>query len=180
MRNFMLAYAFMGSSDNSTFDENSWILDSGSFTHMTNNHNFLYDTEEISRSITVGNKEILNVTLTGKMDVKVKHNDDKIIYFTLTSVSYVETSMCNLISMTKIIKRGFTVEIMTKGDFVIKDGSLKVDFNEKYETENGYLVVPRLTTIFNDKCMITYNDLHTKNGTLWKRIHHQDISRLES
>jgi hypothetical protein len=80
---------FNSMSEGSEFTENIWIGDSGASCHYCNSDKGLFDIQEVSESITVGNGKTMEAIKIGKLRCNVKQVNGKIFQVVLQDVKYV-------------------------------------------------------------------------------------------
>lgn len=108
-------------SSQSNVPASSWILDSGSTRHMTNDKSLLTNIEECPQhSILVGNKEILYSSSVGK----VHFNSEQGPAY-LANVLYVPGLSNNLVSTDCITEKGFEVTFK-RSCAIVTDGKNRV------------------------------------------------------
>ena len=90
------------------FDNDIWIGDTGATSHMTFDSKGMYDLEEMSGQVIVGNGKGVKITHRGKLDVKIKQKDGSENKMTLQNVKVVPELGHNLISLTTLMMKGWT------------------------------------------------------------------------
>ena len=105
-----------------SFNQNTWIADSGATTHMTNSLDGMFDLEDAKVSISVGDGRKMVTLKVGKWRGTAINSEGQEQKIVLTNVSYVPDLMVNLFSLTTAMERGFTINgskngiTITKGD----------------------------------------------------------------
>lgn len=101
----------------------SWIIDSGATCHITNDRSFFEDLDEgVREEIYVANG--YKVTSSGKGAGRVNLLDDAgaLRSTTMTDVLFVPSMKCNLLSVKKLVKKGFEFRFNSGGAAIIRDG----------------------------------------------------------
>ena len=120
-------------------DYTVWIADTGASVHMTNTLKYLTDVNEGDSYITVGSGEDLPCRKVGRVKGYVLDSKGKQTRITLERVKYVPDLCCNLLSLTTIMKQGFSL-YGKDGTLAIGKGMYKINFTKKIRTAtNGEL-----------------------------------------
>ncbi|CAJ1937522.1 unnamed protein product [Cylindrotheca closterium] len=85
----------------------TWFGDSAASTHMCNDDTNLYDYDVIREEIKVGSGKTIVATKIGKLKLRVKQTNGKVIMMVLTKVKFVPELWCNLFSLTAAMDKGF-------------------------------------------------------------------------
>ena len=139
-------FGLAGASSMSTYpkrltelDDTVWIADTGASVHMTNTLKYLTDVKEGDSYITVGSGEDLPCRKVGRVRGYVLDSKGKQTRITLERVKYVPDLCCNLLSLTTIMKQGFSL-YGKDGTLAIGKGLQKINFTKKIRTAtNGEL-----------------------------------------
>jgi len=139
-------FGLAGASSMSTYpkrltelDDTVWIADTGASVHMTNTLKYLTDVKEGDSYITVGSGEDLPCRKVGRVRGYVLDSKGKQTRITLERVKYVPDLCCNLLSLTTIMKQGFSL-YGKDGTLAIGKGIQKINFTKKIRTAiNGEL-----------------------------------------
>lgn len=105
----------------------------------------------------MGNKTIENVVKAGKVRIELEN-----IVLVLTEVLYMEGLTCNIISVTRMLKKGFKIN----GDqnyLTLTKSYMTITAKNKFLTKNGFLFGLKVqnSNLLN---MIGYDSLHQKLG----------------
>lgn len=97
------------------FNKDDWLIDSGASYHMTPRSDWIKDKYKHSISeITVANDMKLNVTSAGKVVMKIEHSDSS-DFLPINGVLHVPDLSANLLSVSQIVSKGFTVNFDVNG-----------------------------------------------------------------
>jgi len=105
----------------------TWIAYSGVSTHITNEERGLYKKRRINEPISLGNREIVQATIIGKLDVSVEQAGHR-AKFTLENVHYIPGFYAKCFSLTTAIKKGCTIS-NTKMAIIIKKDGFQLTFD---------------------------------------------------
>ncbi len=133
-----------------------WIVDSGASQHVTSNLGLLFDRVSIEDNMEMSNNTPEKCHVKGK--VKIKFNHTTLI---LTDVYYVR-NMKNIMSMTKLMSKGFKV-MGQDNYFKITKGNWEVKTNHQIGTENGFIVSIKPEKIV-ETTNITFDLFHKRLG----------------
>lgn len=107
-----------------------WIIDSGASRPMTNRKDWMANKKPINESVTIANDSKLNVKEIGDVELKLKVGNSPVNVM-IEDVLYVPELFTNLISVSKLVKKGLTVifdesgcRIINKQNKVVATGSL--------------------------------------------------------
>ena len=103
----MLSYDHSLYSSNENLQDDSWLLDSGATSHMTNNKELLYNTKRKTSTIKFGNSESQESNMIGSLDIIFVNRKNEEERITLKEVTYVPSLVCNLISLPTAMNNGF-------------------------------------------------------------------------
>jgi hypothetical protein len=84
-----------------------WLLDSGATVHVTNDSDVLLRARKSNEQVRVGNGEDAKAERIGDVEMIVGENDK----FLLKDVLYVPGFLKNVVSLTKIVNNGITVQL---------------------------------------------------------------------
>ena len=133
-------------SESSEFSENIWIADSGASCHYCNSDKGLFDTKEVSESITVGNGKTMEATKIGSLRCDVEQVNGKTFQVVLQDVKYVPELWVNLFSINKALKNGF--KIGNEGIIIhLTKGNATLTFDRILNTKNGFVTGAKLNPI---------------------------------
>ena len=82
-------------------------MDSGASVDMTSSADGLVKTFECNSPVTVGNGKTLDCKKIGRKIGFVQTKNGESTKITLDEVKYVAELLCNLLSITKVMQRGF-------------------------------------------------------------------------
>lgn len=93
---------------------NKWLVDSGASMHMTGRRDWMYNvTKPPVNAITVANKEPLSVDSIGCVNLKLARGNIQV-----KDVLYVPGLAANLLSVSSIVKSGYTITFNNKSCYV--------------------------------------------------------------
>jgi hypothetical protein len=105
-----------------------WLLDSGETVHVTNDSDVLLRARKSNEQVRVGNGEDAKAERIGDVEMIVG-KDEK---FLLKDVLYVPGFLKNIVSLTKIVNNGITVQLEKDHvKFGMNGKILKVDKHRK-------------------------------------------------
>lgn len=114
-------------------EKDEWIIDSGASRPMTNQKNWMINEKPTNESVTIANDTKINVTQVGDVKLKIKVGNSP-VNATIDDVLYVPDLFTNLLSVSRLVKKGLTVafdqsgcRITDKQSKVIATGSLVGD-----------------------------------------------------
>lgn len=148
-------------------EKDMWILYSGATQHMIRDEELLIETYEVNKKITMGNKTIENVVKDGKVRLELDN-----IVLVLTDVLYMEGLTCNIISVTRMLKKGFKI-IGDQNSLTLTKCDTTIIEKNKFLTQNGFLFGLKVLNS-NSLNLIGYDSLHKKLG------HPGKVSTLET
>lgn len=102
-------------------EENTWVLDSGSTKHATPLKNKFYQIEDRQSKIYTATDEGVDVKGSGSVEMSVKLFNAKTNNIKLGKVAYIPTFKNNLLSVSQITKKGFTVTFDARGAKVLRE-----------------------------------------------------------
>ena len=119
-----------------------WYVDSGATAHMSNNKSMFSDLEKSvsKKSVSVGNGKEASVSGIGLIREKVAF-DDACVPVQMKEALHIPDLMCNLISVSRLRKAGFTI-LFDTDNFgeetctVTRQGSSEILF-KAYECTDG-------------------------------------------
>lgn len=114
-------------------ERNNWYLDSCASSHMTNNKEAMENVKNTDHKITAADNEQLTATAVGDMPLVMNVNSYK-EGITARDVLYVPKVAANLLSVSKIVKKGHSVTFNQKGGIIKNDTGKIVG---KASEENG-------------------------------------------
>lgn len=135
----------------------SWYIDSGATSHMTNNREFFDETfKDIEDKVVVANGKEANVSGIGSGKIICCNGNTKRT-ITLKNVLYVPGLHSNLLSVKKITGNGFTIEFKKKVCNILEDKKIVITVKSagnlyKLKTEHKALSSMK---IHSDKCIHT-------------------------
>jgi hypothetical protein len=91
----------------STLNKYNWLLDSGATVHVTNNKRLLVNARKTKQFVKVGNGADSEATYIGEVDMIVEDNKR----LRLMDVLFIPGFIRNVISLSKIVRNGVTVEL---------------------------------------------------------------------
>ena len=154
-----------------------WIADSGCSGHICKDLEGMYDIEEESTDIRIGDGKYMKGTKTGKIKMNVIQEDGKIIPITLQNVRYVPTACYNLFSITAAMKHGFSIGGSNQMIYIEK-GSFRLMFDRIIKTDKCFLCGIHMQPRSNEAAMagliqgttIKVNELHEKLGHMGEEM----------
>ena len=108
---------------------NVWIADSGASSHMTNDERGLINTRKIQSKVKIGSRDYVEAELIGDLRGAAKQKNGKETLITMINIKYVPQLFCNLISLTSILSKGFTLDGNEKG-MAIKKANMEFMFDK--------------------------------------------------
>merc|ERR1712224_562411 len=122
-----------------TAKKNTWLIDSGASTHISNSLEGMKNLRKIERKIKIGSGEHVTATHIGDLFGNVVPKKGKNISICLKEVLVVPDMYCNLISMTKLMERGYKITGKNNEIRVEKNG-VSILFDVKVRSGSGILV----------------------------------------
>uniref|UniRef100_A0AAG5CSP7 Retrovirus-related Pol polyprotein from transposon TNT 1-94 n=1 Tax=Anopheles atroparvus TaxID=41427 RepID=A0AAG5CSP7_ANOAO len=101
-------FAAFNACQTSTAAEEEWIFDSGATSHLCRNRNLLVDAENVSSSINVANNTAVPVVAKGSVNVSADVGASTCA-ISMNDVLYVPELAVNLLSVSKMCQKGYTV-----------------------------------------------------------------------
>lgn len=92
-----------------TPNDDEWLIDSGATAHVTNNKRLLDSIAQTNSTVTVANDSIENVSCKGNIVIDMVNEDGEQAKATLTDVLYAPKIHGNLISVKKLMDKGYAV-----------------------------------------------------------------------
>eukprot|EP00980_Cylindrotheca_fusiformis_P021938 scaffold8776_cov78-Cylindrotheca_fusiformis.AAC.1 len=116
-----------------------WIADSGATVHSTNRECGMKNCEASEGFVTVGNGNTVKIQKYGQVAGQfVDKQGDKMMKATLDEVAYYPESAANVFSLTRMLKKGWTLG-NNQHALWIKKGQRKILFDIQVETSRGVL-----------------------------------------
>jgi hypothetical protein len=133
----------------------SWVADTGSTCHLTNNLEGMFDVKQDDSQIQIGDGKYMQATKIGKLNVTAMQKDGTTTRFTLDRVKYVPELHCNLFSLTAAIKNG--CQLGNKGlSISLRKGPIAITFDRHVGmTNGGYLSTIELVPMKVDTGMVS-------------------------
>ena len=119
--------------------KNIWLIDSGASAHISNSTQGMKNLRKIERKIKIGSGEHVMATHIGDLFGKVVPKKGKRMTICLKEVLVVPDMYCNLISMTKLMERGYKITGKNNEIKVEKNGFF-ITFDQKVRSGSGILV----------------------------------------
>ncbi|CAJ1945008.1 unnamed protein product [Cylindrotheca closterium] len=121
----------------------TWFGDSAASTHMCNDDTNLYDYDVIREEIKVGSGKTIVATKIGKLKLRVKQTNGKVIMMVLTKVKFVPELWCNLFSLTAAMDKGF--DLGNQGRIItVTHGSTTIGFDRIFPTSSGFIMAAEM------------------------------------
>ena len=118
---------------------NLWIANTGASCHMCNGIESFEDIKEVTRTIIIGNGNIMKCTKVGTWKGFLRNKEGNKIVILLKEVSYIPTLATNLLSLTTVMNNGW--ELKGSGQFLkIHKGTTTIDFDKKVKSRNSFLL----------------------------------------
>ena len=121
-----------------TMSKNIWIADLGASMHMIYSLDGLVKTIECNSPVMVGYEKTLECKKIGSKIGYVQVRKGEFKKLTLEEVKYVPELFCNLLSITKVMQRGFVLR-GENGQMWIQKGKSKIFFDQKIKTADREL-----------------------------------------
>jgi hypothetical protein len=119
---------------------------------MVKNCEGLYDIEETSTKITIGDGKVLTAMKCGKLKLRAKQIDRTTRDLVLTGVSYVPGLWHNLFSISAALKQG--CKLSSEGYLVsFRKGEFKISFDQIVQTKKGFVMGIKLEPRFKVAAM---------------------------
>lgn len=148
--------------------EKAWLIDSGASTHISGNLEHFHEIQDIpTRTVVFGNDQVAEARKCG--DVHISFEEGQKI--TIREVLYVEGMKANILSVSKLVNTGLTVNFTKDGCSLMNtDGRLLIGL--KSTVEGLY----SLTDVNSIKCMtvaarVTAYEMH-------KRLAHMSLTGM--
>ena len=161
-----------------TTSSDIWIGDTGSTCHLINDDSHMFDIEEISEKVKVGNGESIVASKKGKVKVKFIQKDKSETQGILVNVKYAPKLWCNLFSIVSAISQGWNIGNQNKVITLSKNGRT-IKFDNLIHTKASYLAGIKVQQLPNDIATMT-----TESGTnidikkLHKILHHCETNTV--
>lgn len=111
--------------------QRGWLLDSGATRHMTNNKKFFSSLDEIYGGIVeVGNGESVQIKGRGTGRLEFLDENDNSSHVTAHEVLYVPAMVGNLLSVSRLVENGLTIEF-NKTQCEIKKNGIQLGVADK-------------------------------------------------
>ena len=94
-------------STSKAFGKNVWIADSGASQHMTNSDLHLFDVKNVEGEVFIGDNSSMIIKSIGSLKIKITNRNGEKNVVTLTKVAFVPNMMCNLLSLTSAMTKGY-------------------------------------------------------------------------
>ena len=108
-------------------DRDFFLCKSGATSHLTNNIDGMYDLEEISKTVQVGNGNVVKATMVGKIRTTIQTVDSKDMSVVLNNATFMPDLKFNLLSVGKLSKKGVLVTYGNNGAHMkFKDNQIKL------------------------------------------------------
>ena len=144
---------FAATTKTENFTENIWICDSGACGHYCASDKGMFDVQDISESITVGNGKSMTATKVGSLKCRVIQVDGAELDIILHEVKFVPELWVNLFSINKALENGH--KISNKGlTICLSKGSSSIMFDRLFKTTNGSISGIKLTV---NESPVAYN-----------------------
>jgi hypothetical protein len=161
------------STGSTSLTKNTFIADSGATCHMRNSMAGMYDVEEHTQAITVGNSERMYSKFRGKFKGTIIQQDGQYIDIILDDVLYVPDLWINLFSITKVLISP-NVELGNNGQLItlhFKEQEYTLTFDKILNAGQGHLQGVEInpsedyaTMMMLTNALIIYEDMHEKLG----------------
>ena len=123
---------------NLKFTPNCWVADSGASTHMTNSPVGLYNVKQVNQKILVGDGRSMLVTKIGTWKGTFLDAQGKTQNIILEDVQLIPELMTNLFSLTKAMKKGFTISGQ-KTTIEVSKGNWKLKFSKLLSENENFI-----------------------------------------
>ena len=123
---------------------NDWFVDSGVNLHMTIRKDFFVDLNPSQiKEIYVANREKLEVEAMGNIDIQLQ-TLGKVIDITIYDVLYVPDLIVNLLSVSRITRKGYSVKFLADKCIIQRDDEIIATVNLvenmfKLDGNTGYM-----------------------------------------
>lgn len=112
----------MDSAKRANINRDSWILDGACTAHVSNDLSKFENIEDVEEKLTVGNNQVVDIKKVG--NVKAKCNGSNLEF---KHVLYNANSPVNLISMIRLLRNNWKVEVFTANEIVLKNQNHVID-----------------------------------------------------
>ncbi|CAB0002804.1 unnamed protein product, partial [Nesidiocoris tenuis] len=166
-------------------DRNAWYLDSGASSHITHSSNLLSDVRPCSETaVTVADRSTMDVAGIGDTTIRSSLSRTSNIDVEVHDVLHVPEAAANLLSISKIVRRGNTVEIGGDGA-KIRDPTRRIIGTARLE--NGLYRLNTADDAFRSPANRSPSErspasalLTVENADLWhRRTGHLNINGLQ-
>ena len=120
------------------FKKNTWIRDSGTSCHITNNDTGLYDIININKSVQ-GSSSIMPAMKKDKLLVIVLQVNGAEQIYTLWPVKFCPTAGANLFSLTCKLSQGNKISSDQLNNIVINTPSGNIILDHRIKTHDGWV-----------------------------------------
>jgi len=169
--------AFVGVQPHATknMTENMWVADSGAMCHIINEKTRLYDTQEISKPITIGSGQTVTAILNRKLDQRVKTANGTVIV-TLTDVKYIRFWV-KLFSLLCAMKNGS--KIKSKGmQLSVEKDDTSLTFKNCADTKNGCILGLEMTPMMKETAQAVVQTVKENMNILHGKLGHASIESV--
>ena len=156
---------------------NLWIADTGASCHMCNNLDGLTNIIETSKTITVGNGERIQSTKIGTWKGILKDSNGKERVMKLENVSYVPSLTANLMSLTQVMRNSWILSGNDKS-MSIEKGKVKIVFDKRIRSGNGFLLGIEFEHRSNDKALLTKEKIDLQQAH--EMFGHADVQQVKA
>lgn len=170
----------LSTTDTYDFGFNTWILDSGSTSHMKKDLNGMTDLVPFQSKITVGNQETIYSQQKGTYHGNYLNSEGIETKITLKDVLYVPDIVTNLFSMTKALNNPQVQIQRQKQTVVLSMGQLQLPFSPNHINTQLLTVdiKPILQKEENVNLTFTHQQLHEKLGHPHDKIVEQTAKKM--
>lgn len=152
-----------------------WIIDSGATEHMCNAQEMFKRIDRSQRGrVRVANGELIDAVGKGEIDILLDLKHEK-MNVTLNDALLIPELDCNLVSVSKLTDRGFTVEFRGKNCY-LRDGNEVLEIGSR---ENGTYRVHEAARCFQATMSTSERCVHEWHKVLSHR-NLSDIRRMKS
>ena len=150
-----------------------WIADSGATSHMTNSLEGLFDVQDNTSGVKLGDGKLITSVKTGKLRGIIEQKDGTRTELVLSNVRYVPSLSCNLFSMLAAMDKGCKLDGGKRdGKTVLKltKGDMKIVFDQRIKTANMDLLGVKFLRVIPEAAMTSL----APGGKLkMSTLHHQ-------
>ena len=93
-------------------EANEWILDSAAYAHMTSNKDLLSNLQNATGKVVAANGGTLDIVARGTAIIQPKCMEEIV---TISDVKLIPGLTSNLLSVSRMVEKGYTVQFNTKG-----------------------------------------------------------------